>query len=155
MHLGRITLSVLACLPFIGCSLFPSIGSERKQWMYPFRTLADQGVTLSASSDYPFTPLDPFLAIEVGMTRRNPFEDGGEALVASEALTLEELLLAYTRGAAYQNYREGTTGTIEVGKLADLVVIDRDLFENAPEGISEATVVVTILEGEVVYRAEQ
>ncbi len=136
-------------------SFFASIGPSRTQWMYPFRTLADRGVTLSASSDYPFTPLDPFLAIEVGMTRRNPFTNGGDALVASEALKLEDLLLAYTIGAAYQNHRDEITGTIEPGKMADLVVIDRDLFAAAPEDISDTKVMMTILEGEVVYRAEQ
>jgi predicted amidohydrolase YtcJ len=135
-------------------SFFATIGPERRHWMYPFRSLSDLGVRLSASSDYPFTPLDPFLAIEVGMTRRDPRRSGGEALVEDQALSLEKLLLAYTRGAAYQNDRDESTGTIEPGKLADLVVLDRDLFETAPQEISETQVVMTILEGEVVYRAD-
>ncbi|MBW2242314.1 MAG: amidohydrolase [Deltaproteobacteria bacterium] len=134
-------------------SFFPSIGNERKAWMYPFRSLADLGVRLSAGSDYPFTPMNPFLAIEVGMTRKSPENGSSESLVPGEALTLEMLLVAYTRGAAYQNHREAETGSIEVGKAADLVVLDRDLFETLPEDISETRVQMTILEGEVVYRS--
>lgn len=131
----------------------PAIGVRRAAWMYPFRSLADAGVIITAGSDYPFTPLDPFLAIEVGITRRAPVGPPSEPLIADQGLTLEELLAAYTINAAYQLHQERLTGSIEVGKAADLIVLDRNLFEIPPSAISETTVLLTLLAGEKVYRA--
>jgi predicted amidohydrolase YtcJ len=131
----------------------PILGPERAASMYPFRALADAGARLSAGSDYPFTPLNPFLAIEVGMTRRDPEKAESAPLVADQALTLEELLAAYTIQAAYQLHQEHLTGSIEVGKAADLVLLDRNLFDTPHHRISETEVLMTLLDGEVVYRA--
>ncbi len=130
----------------------PILGPERAASMYPFRALADAGARLSAGSDYPFTPLNPFLAIEVGMTRRDPENPESAPLVPDQALTLEELLAAYTIQAAYQLHQEHLTGSIEVGKAADLVLLDRNLFETPQHRISETEVLMTLLDGEVVYR---
>ena len=120
--------------------------------MVPFASLERSGALLAAGSDYPFTPLDPFDAIEVGLTRRDPHDPSSHPLVADEALTLETLLAAYTINAAYQLQQEDRTGSIEPGKLADLIVVDRNLFEIPTESISEARVLLTLLEGEVVHR---
>jgi predicted amidohydrolase YtcJ len=135
-------------------SFSPILGAERAAWMYPFRALADRGALLTAGSDYPFTPLDPMLAIEVGMTRRDPENGTSPAMTAAQALALEDLLAAYTINAAHQLYREDLTGSIEVGKWGDLVVLDRNLFDIPPDEISETRVLLTVLEGEIVYRAE-
>lgn len=132
----------------------PILGPERAAWMYPFRALADRDVLLTAGSDYPFTPLDPFLAIEVGMTRRDPENAAAMQMIPDQALALEDLLAAYTINAAYQLHREDLTGSIEVGKWGDLVVLDRNLFDTPPHEISETRVLMTLLEGEVVHRAE-
>ena len=121
--------------------------------MVPFASLERSGALLAAGSDYPFTPLDPFDAIEVGLTRRDPHDPSSPSLVEDEALTLETLLAAYTINAAYQLHQEDRTGSIEPGKLADLIVIDRNLFETPVESISEAGVLLTLLEGVVVHRA--
>jgi hypothetical protein len=131
----------------------PTLGPDRERWMYPFASLERSGTLLAAGSDYPFTPLDPFEAIEVGLTRRDPNDPSSPPLVEEEALTLETLLAAYTINAAYQLHQEDRTGSIEPGKLADLIVIDRNLFETPTESISEARVLLTLLEGEVVHRA--
>jgi predicted amidohydrolase YtcJ len=130
-----------------------TLGPDRERWMYPFASLERSGALLAAGSDYPFTPLDPFEAIEVGLTRRDPHDPSSPPLVEDEALTLETLLAAYTINAAYQLYQEDGTGSIEPGKLADLIVVDRNLFETPTESISEARVLLTLLEGEVVHRA--
>jgi predicted amidohydrolase YtcJ len=132
----------------------PILGAERAAWMYPFRALDDGGALLTAGSDYPFTPLDPMLAIEVGMTRRDPENGTSPAMTANQALALEDLLAAYTINAAYQLYREDLTGSIEVGKWGDLVVLDRNLFDIPPDEISDTRVLLTVLEGEIVHRAE-
>jgi predicted amidohydrolase YtcJ len=123
--------------------------------MYPFASLERSGALLAAGSDYPFTPLDPFEAIEVGLTRRDPRDSSSPPLGEDEALTLETLLAAYTINAAYQLHQEDRTGSIEPGKLADLIVIDRNLFETPTESISETGVLLTLLEGEVVHRAHR
>ena len=122
--------------------------------MYPFRALADRDVLLTAGSDYPFTPLNPFPAIEVGMTRRDPEDAASMQMIAEQALALEDLLAAYTINAAYQLHHEDLTGSIEVGKRGDLVILDRNLFDTPPDEISETQVLMTLLEGEVVHRAE-
>jgi len=132
----------------------PVLGAERVSWMYPFRSLADEGALLTAGSDYPFTPLNPFLAIEAGMTRRAPHGPVSEPLVPEQALTLAQLIDAYTINAAYQLHHEDMTGSIEVGKAADVVMLDRNLFEVRAEDISETTVLLTLLAGEAVYRAD-
>lgn len=131
----------------------PTLGPERSRWLYPFRSLAERGVRLTAGSDYPFTPLNPFEAIEVGMTRRAPHDPEAPPLGEAQALGLEALIGAYTINAAYQLHHEDVTGSIEVGKHADLVVIDRYLFDTPTEQISETRVLMTMLEGEVLYRA--
>jgi len=135
-------------------SFSPILGSERAAWMYPFRALADRGALLTAGSDYPFTPLNPFLAIEVGMTRRDPGDAGSTPMLSDQALELEDLLAAYTINAAYQLHQEDLTGSIEVGKRGDLVVLDRNLFDTPPDEIGETQVLMTMLEGEVIHRAE-
>jgi hypothetical protein len=135
-------------------SFSPILGSERAAWMYPFRALADRGALLTAGSDYPFTPLNPFLAIEVGMTRRDPGDADSTPMLSDQALELEDLLAAYTINAAYQLHQEDLTGSIEVGKRGDLVVLDRNLFDTPPDEIGETQVLMTMLEGEVIHRAE-
>jgi predicted amidohydrolase YtcJ len=133
----------------------PILGTERAAWMYPFRALADRGALLTAGSDHPFTPLNPFLAIEVGMTRRDPENPASLPLIADQALELEDLLAAYTINAAYQLHTEDLTGSIEVGKRGDLVVLDRNLFDISPDAIGETRVLMTLLDGEIVHRAER
>jgi hypothetical protein len=132
----------------------PVLGSERAAWMYPFRSLLDSGALVTAGSDYPFTPLNPFLAIETGITRRDPLGGGAEALVAEQGVSLDALLAAYTINAAYQLHQEERTGSIEIGKAGDLVVLDRNLFDTPPREISETRVLMTVLDGEVIHRAE-
>jgi predicted amidohydrolase YtcJ len=75
-------------------------------------------------------------------------------MTANQALELEDLLAAYTINAAHQLYQEDLTGSIEVGKWGDMVVLDRNLFDTPPDEISETRVLLTVLEGEVVHRAE-
>jgi predicted amidohydrolase YtcJ len=130
------------------------VGPERAKRNMAFRSLAEAGATITAGSDYPFTPLDPFDAIEAGLTRQPPEGPTRPAYLPEQRLDLETLLAAYTIHAAYQLHQETLTGSIEVGKAADLVVIDRNLFEVPVEEISETKVVLTLIDGEEVYRSE-
>jgi predicted amidohydrolase YtcJ len=132
-----------------------AVGIERARRNMAFRALADAGATITAGSDYPFTPLDPFDAIEAGMTRQPPNGPDRPSYLPEQRLDLPTLLAAYTIEAAYQLHQEDITGSIEVGKAADLIVIDRNLFETPVQQISETKVLLTLLEGEPVYRSEE
>jgi predicted amidohydrolase YtcJ len=96
--------------------------------------------------------MDPLPAIEVAVTRRDPDLDTGPSWIPEERLDVETLLRAYTLGGALAGDLEAETGTLEVGKAADLVVLDRDPTRIAPERISGTEAVLTVFRGQVVYR---
>lgn len=133
---------------------WPGLGTERSRWIYPLASVHRAGGPLAFGSDWSVSSLDPLDGIEVAITRRDPDGGGRPAMQPDERLDLPTALAAYTAGAAWANRLDGTTGSIEVGKAADLVVLEDDLFALPPEEISEARVLMTILGGEVVYRAE-
>jgi predicted amidohydrolase YtcJ len=118
----------------------PFLGPERTTWQYPFGALARSGARLAMGSDWSVSTPDPLQAIAVAVTRFAPAasDPAGqtrrrEAFLPEQALTLEEAIRAYTAGSAWVNHLEADTGTIAVGKLADLTVLDRDLFTAADE----------------------
>ena len=94
--------------------------------------------------------MNPWEAIEVALTREDP-DGGGDALNAEQAISLDQAIAAYTRDAAYAVREEERRGTLEVGKAADLVVVDRDPYTTPTEDLSEILVVGTWLEGARVY----
>lgn len=131
------------------------IGHERAKTTYAFRTFLDRGVRLAFGSDWTVAPLDPMLGLYAAVTRatldgRNP---GG--WFPEQKLTLEEAIEAYTMGSAFAEFREKEKGSLRVGKLADVVVLDSDLFAMAQEKIKDAAVRYTIVGGKVVYQARQ
>jgi predicted amidohydrolase YtcJ len=114
--------------------------------------LKEEGVPIGVGSDFPFMTLNPFEAIETGITRRHPAAGPDrEPLLMEHGLDLGTLLEAMTINAAHQIYREDELGSIEVGKSASLTLIDRDLFETAPEDISETRVLMTMIDGDIVH----
>ena len=129
----------------------PQLGAERMQWMYPIASIAGHGTRLAFGSDWYVTTANPMPGIETAITRRDPDGVIRERLGQREGISLEDAIAAYTIGAAYVNFLDDVTGTVEAGKYADLVVLDRNLFDIPVTEISEATVTVTLLEGEEVY----
>ena len=129
---------------------------RRANKIYPFRSLHESGARLVASSDWPVTTHEPLLAIEVAIRRQDPTDDSPDArsLNPEQGLDLETMLAAYTINGAYFMQQEDVTGSIEVGKYADLVVLDQNLFEIPVQEISDTKVLLTLLEGEEVYRNE-
>jgi len=130
------------------------LGRERAEKEYPMKSLLDVGVTLAAASDYPVQiPSPPLLGIQLGVTRCEPGEtDPNEVLGPGERMTLEDMLAAFTINGAYANFIEDKTGSIEVGKDADLVVLEKDLFKQPVTEIADTKVLMTLFEGRVVYR---
>ena len=134
----------------------PFLGEPRWRWQYPFASLARAGATLAMGSDWSVSSPDPLEEIHVAVNRRMssayPHKvETREVFIPDERLDLATALAAFTMGSAYVNHLDGSTGSIEVGKYADLAVIDRDLFEHPGDEIAEATVEQTFVEGERVF----
>lgn len=125
------------------------VGEEKQTYIYPNATLLRSGAVVSYSSDYPIVPLEPMIEIYHAVTRKDFTLD--DTWNEQERVTLAEALKAYTAGSAYSVFREDELGTIEEGKLADLVVLDRNLFEVSAEEILQTEVEVTVMDGEVVW----
>ena len=131
----------------------PFIGPERATWQYPFASLLRRGARLAAGSDWPVTSANPLLEMEVATTRLSAEKRDAEPLLPDERLSLDEALAAFTIGSAYVNHLDDETGTLEVGKLADLVLLDRNLRDPSAGPIGEARVAATWVEGTEVYRS--
>lgn len=132
----------------------PYLGAERADRQYPLKSLWDAGVTVSTGTDFPVTDPNPMLGIEAGVTRSMPGDASGRtALWPEEGVSVERMLASYTVNGAYQNRREATTGSIVVGKCADIAVLDRDITAIDPSAIHEAHCVLTLADGRVVHEA--
>jgi predicted amidohydrolase YtcJ len=131
----------------------PVLGPERSSRLYPIGSVARTGAVIAGGSDWSVTSLNPLEAIQVGVTRLGLDDSTGAAWLPDERVGLDTLLLAYTANGAYAQQQEKETGTIELGKAADLVVLDRDIRTVPPIQIHRAKVLLTLLEGREVYRA--
>ena len=129
----------------------PFIGEERAQWMYPIKSVIDAGGKVAFGSDWSVSTANPFPQIETAITRVEAEKHSTEVLNPEQRITLEQAIEAFTINAAYVNHQEKLTGSIENGKLADLIVLDRNLFEIEPEEISETKVVLTLFGGKPVF----
>jgi len=128
------------------------IGPERAKGTYAFRGLLDGGATLAFGSDWFVAPPTPLEGIYAAVTRRTLDDRNPGGWVPEQKITVEEALRAYTSGAAYAQFLEREKGTLEPGKLADWVLIDRDLRTTAPETLRDARVLMTVVGGDVVYQ---
>ncbi|MBL8267197.1 amidohydrolase [Steroidobacter sp.] len=127
------------------------VGPARMEHMYPVMSLARAGGRVAYGSDWPVASANPLEGIEVALTRRAPGVTDGELLAPEERVTLEQAIESYTLGAAYASHLDDRSGSIVVGKSADLVVLDQDLFKIAPTQIAKAKVLVTLFAGQPVY----
>ncbi len=131
------------------------LGEERSTWQYPFGALHRAGARLVAGSDWPVSTPDPLAAIHTAVTRTaygDPGRAGSDPFLPEQALDLDTAFAAYTSGSAWVNHRDDA-GVIEVGAVADLVVLDRDPFAAPPEEIGAARAVSTWVDGECVHEA--
>ena len=136
----------------------PVIGLERVDRMYPIASVHRSGGRIAGGSDWPVSSLDPLEAIEVAVRRQDPAaqpETDLPVLNAAERIDLAAAIEAYTINGAYLMKQEDKAGSIEVGKRADLVVLNRDLFEIPAEEINEVGVELTLFDGEVVYQTDR
>ena len=132
----------------------PKLGPERSRWLYPIASLVKRGATVVGGSDWSVSSMNPLDAIQVAVTRRALGDTTTPVWIPEELVDLETMLAAYTINGAFVNQQETTTGSIEVGKAADLIVLDQNLFEIPASGIYKARVLLTLLDGKEVFRAE-
>ncbi len=130
------------------------IGPERARQLYPLRSIVRTGARIAAGSDWPVSSPNSFQAIQVGMTRQSPDPPFGAPWIPGETVSRETLLAAYTTGGAYVNRRETETGSLEVGKAADFVIVDRNLLTVPVRRIGGTKVLKTFVDGEEVYAAK-
>lgn len=131
------------------------IGKERAKTTYAFRSLLDSGATLAFGTDWTVAPLNPLLTVYAAVTRRTIDGKNPNGWVPEQKISLEETVRAYTVGSAYAEFQENVKGSISAGKLADLVLLDRDIFKIDPNEIENVKVMLTMVDGRVVYEARE
>ncbi|MDP9203692.1 MAG: amidohydrolase [Gemmatimonadota bacterium] len=127
------------------------IGPERAKTTYAFRSLRDTGARLAFGSDWFVAPATPLEGIYAAVTRRTLDDKHPEGWVPEQKITVEDALRAYTTGGAYASFQEHDLGSLRPGKLADIVIIDRDLTRIPPETIRDAQIEYTIVGGRIVF----
>lgn len=130
------------------------IGAERAKTTYAFRSLLDSRATLAFGSDWPVAPMSPIMGIYAAVTRRTLDGKHPDGWVPEQKITVEEAVRAYTSSAAYASFDEGLKGTIEPGKLADIVILKDDIFAIDPVKIVDTKVYLTIFDGRIIAGPE-
>jgi predicted amidohydrolase YtcJ len=127
------------------------IGVERSKTAYAFRTLIDSGARLAFGSDWTVAPLNPLLGIRAAVTRQTLDGRQPGGWMPEQKISLDEAIQAYTIGSAYAEFADSYKGTITPGKLADIIVLERDAYECEPGEVDRNRVVMTMVGGRVVF----
>jgi hypothetical protein len=127
------------------------VGPEVIKGTYAFRSLLDSGATLAFGSDWPVAPMIPLPGIAAAVTRQTADGKHPSGWIPEQKIRVEEAVRAFTMGSAYASFDEKIKGSIEPGKLADMVAISTDIFSIPPEEIARTHVVMTVFDGRVVY----
>ncbi|MBU6451693.1 MAG: amidohydrolase [Cyanobacteria bacterium REEB67] len=129
----------------------PVLGPDRMEVIYPISSIVQSGAHVAAGSDWSVSTLNPLRAMQVAITRQEPGRARAVPLLPGERVSLATILAAYTTGGAYANHSETHTGSLEVAKDADFIVLDRDIFKLAPTKLSQARVLKTYVDGRLVF----
>ena len=130
------------------------IGPDRSKGTYAFRTLLDTGAVLAFGSDWTVAPLNPMTGLKAAVTRQTLDGKNPKGWIPEQKITLEEAIRAYTMGSSYAEFQDQVKGSLEPGKLADVVVLDRDIFKTEPSDLDTMKVAMTIVDGKVVWEAK-
>ncbi len=150
-RLGVTVVSQPGFIYYLGDSYLKNVGLERISKTKPHRTWFDEGITAAGSSDGPVTPFNPWVGIWAAVARRT--ELGDKVVGPYQRITREEALRMYTINGAYMTLEEDRKGSIEPGKLADVIILDRDILTCPEDEIKDTKVLTTYLDGRVVYHA--
>jgi len=130
------------------------LDENRLKGTYAFRTILDSGGVLAFGSDSPVAPMNPIFGIYAAVTRRTLDDKNPNGWIPEQKISVAEAVKGFTWGSAYGEFQEGVKGTIEVGKLADFVLLSDDIFSIDPVNIRNVKVLMTIVNGRVVYEAK-
>ena len=130
-----------------------NLGPERAQRGWVWRNIQDSGGVLAFGSDWPIVTLNPWPGVQNALTRQTIDGNPPGGWLPQQRLTLAETIKAYTLNAAFSGHREKTEGSLEPGKLADLIILSQDLFKVEPDQIIKSEVLLTMVGGKVVYRS--
>ena len=128
------------------------LGPNRAAHSYAWAEFLKHGVALAFGTDYPVEPVNPFRGVYAAVTRKS--EDGKQEYYPQQKLTIEQAIAAYTTGSAYAEFAEKEKGTLSPGKLADFVILDRDITAIAPAKILGTRVLQTVVGGKSVYETK-
>jgi predicted amidohydrolase YtcJ len=128
-------------------------GPERAQRAWSFHSIQADGGRLAFGSDWPVVTMNPWQGLQTGITRKTSEGKPEGGFVPSEAVSLEDGIKAYTLGAAFAGRRDQQEGSLEAGKLADLIMVDQDLFKIPPSTIDKTHVLLTMVGGKIVYQS--
>jgi predicted amidohydrolase YtcJ len=131
------------------------IGPERSKGTYPFRSLLDSDATLAFGSDWTVAPLNPFEGIKAAVTRQTLDGKHPDGWVPEQKITVDEAVRAYTVGSAYAEFADLVKGSLAPGKLADLVMVDRNIYSIPAPDIDKTQVLLTVMDGKVVYERKK
>jgi predicted amidohydrolase YtcJ len=130
-----------------------NIGPERAKLGWPWRSVQNGGGVLAFGSDWPIVTQNPWPGVQNALTRQTTEGEPAGGWIPKERISLPDAIHAYTLGAAFAGHREKTEGSLEIGKLADLIVLSQDLFQIEPTEIGKTEVLLTIVGGKVVYQS--
>jgi predicted amidohydrolase YtcJ len=128
------------------------LDEKRLKGTYAFRSLLDSGAILAFGSDSPVAPINPLLGVYAAVTRRTLDDKNPNGWIPEQKISVEEAVRAFTWGSAYAEFQETVKGTLEPGKLADFVMISDDIFTIDPVKIKDAKVLLTVVDGKIVYQ---
>jgi len=131
----------------------PNIGPERARRGWVWRSIESAGGVLAFGSDWPIVTLNPWPGVQNALTRQTTEGNPPGGFLPSERISLEDAIKAYTLGAAFAGRRESEEGSLEAGKLADLIIVNQDLFKIEPTEIGKTEVLLTMVGGKVVYES--
>ena len=127
------------------------IGKERSKYAYPWKSLMNEGTKIAFGTDYSVEPLNPMEGLYAAVTRKDRMGEEGDGWFPEEKLSMEEAIRLYTLGSAYAQFMEDRKGKIKEGYLADMVILDQNLFNIKEEKIIKTKVDYTIVGGKIVF----
>jgi predicted amidohydrolase YtcJ len=134
-----------------GCWAEHRVGKDRLKTSYPYKTFLDHGVRLALGTDWCVAPLNPMLTLYAATTRATLDGKHPEGWIPEQKIRMSEAVTAYTCGSAFAEFQEKEKGTIQPGKLADMVLLSANIFEMDPARLREVEVETTIMGGRIAY----